>query len=357
MGPRILRKPRWVLLAATVCLAVLGACERKAPMPPGGNTAPPSAPAPAPEPGTQASSSTAPDTSQSRAQWTPLSTDGLRYIALREGYFHSNGSIDRADPRVAVIQYPQTEGQRTFTAAHEESGEVVTLTPALVQQLDLETPKAVWLFGEDGPCRATLRDAYAVVQYEIEPILERGFFLEACTDDYAPVGWVGEQPPDLRWHHASFEFDEIVENPDAMEHPAREQLVELGLLDNIDPDTKKKAVTHVRILMAGPVTEFGVMQHWPHPEDCEEMESGAVRTALWDGTGVPQWLDAGDRFSSPELMGTLTLDGSVAAIVYDERFQMYVQTSTDYLEFLTGDYHDEDVAFWGWSVLEGYCGP
>lgn len=288
------------------------------------------------------------------AEWAPFDASKLMYLPSEDGPFTS--FIEEKGPRLARVFYPNGEVENAFGNEHETSGTVM-LTAKQVTDLKVEKPKAVWMFGSDGPCRAKIKKPYATVMYDAGMVIETGFFLEACTTDYAPVAYVGKKPPPAKWHSATPSFDEIVKKPKSFKHPGRKLLVDLGLLDTRHTETKKKAVTHVRIREAGPVTEFGVMQHWPHPEDCEEEASGGVVPALWDHKSPPQRLDPGDEYDQPELVGSLTLDGKVAAIIYDESFNMYVQTKNAYTEVLTGDYHDEDVAYWGWSVLDGYCGP
>lgn len=288
------------------------------------------------------------------ADWAPFDASKLQYLASEGGDFHSN--IEDKGPRLATITYPDGDVANAFAEQHEGSGTVM-LSPEQIKTLGLKKPKAVWMFGPEGPCKAKPKRAYATVVFEASTVIETGFFLKGCTSDYAPVAYVGKKPPPAKWNGATRTMDDIVKNPKAFKHPARKQLVELGLLDNRHSETNKTAVTHVRITEAGPVTEFGVMQHWPHPEDCEEEQSGGVTPALWDHKSPPQWLRVGDEYQDPELVGTLTLDGKVAAIIFEESFNMYIQTQSAYTEVLTGDYHDEDVAYWGWSVLDGYCGP
>lgn len=222
----------------------------------------------------------------------------------------------------------------------------------------------VWLFGPDGPCRATKQRVFASYYEDVVPTLELGWELDPCANDVAPVAHIGPNPPPLAWVSADVRGDGPITRG-KWEDPLAAELEEQGLWDyeaEVEGERVPKPNFHTRIAEAGPVVELSFAQHWPG-DACEEYEH--TSTVLYARVGddlVP--LPESEDFSAwAELEGVLLEDGELVAAIGTNSFQLYVGTGPleegryRWTEVITGHYHEEDTAYWAWSVLEAYCGP
>lgn len=285
-----------------------------------------------------------------------LEVDKLVLVTMEDGPFPSPAPLDV--PRV-VISIENPEGEAADHAERlvgNDDGYELHDDPA---SIGLPSKPRVWLFGAAGVCEAKVGKAYATAYDDPYLTLERGFVVEPCVDSFAPLAYVGPAAPALRWRAAKSVFFDAVEDPAKWEHATKPVLVANGLTE-WEPDAVPAEV-FVRVREAGKVWEIGYAHHWPHDESCEEEQAIDLRTGLWDGETFEELAEVGPFGRRSELVGVLDLEGEPAVVVADERYQLQLGLVNGrkvvWKEVRTGDYHDEDVAYWGWSVLDGYCGP
>lgn len=269
-------------------------------------------------------------------------------------------------PRAAPIRKPHV-----LMSIDNPEGETAELAERLVASDDgyelhddpsavgLSSKPKVWMFGPAGPCEAKVGKAYVAAYDDPYLTLERGWVIEECVERPAPLVYVGPAAPSLRWREVDSVFFDEVEDPAKWEHATKPVLVANGLTE-WEPDAVPGGV-FIRVREAGKVWEIGYAHHWPHDEACAEEQAIDLRIGLWDGESFEEF-PAVSRFAgSSELVGVLELDGEPVVVVADDHFQLQLGRVTGrkvtWKELRTGDYHDEDVAYWGWSVLDGYCGP
>jgi hypothetical protein len=289
-----------------------------------------------------------------------LHAAALGYLAYANGPFPSPGPIDA--PRwVAAVHEPYGDDPLTaFTDALLEGDPVVDVEPADFERLGLPPPSRVWMFGEQGACEAKVGSAYAQAYEDGFVGLEVGYRLEACTDAPAPVVFLGEAPPDLRWSPATLELSEPVQLEE-WSHPARPLLERWGLTswDGPPPPT-----IYARVGKATNAHELGFAHYDPGDEDDDECgsdeETIAVGLALATDQGFVELPAVDDAVPGEFLVGELLQGDETVAVVAKLRFQMHVWTRASpkaWTHFTTGTYHDEDVAFSAWSVLLDACEP
>lgn len=293
------------------------------------------------------------------AKPTPASAADFRYVAMKKGAF-PNAAGDEHTRVVSRIDYP-SDAKATFAEELIAKGFRRALTAEEAKELELGAPSEVWLFGGDGPCRAELGKPYAAAYDDPTLVLEVGFYVQPCTDAPAPVAFVGAAPPSAKWVDATTDTADEVSKPSEWKHPLRSVLVARGFGDWKSADGPKTGPKfHVRIRSAGPVSELAWAHHWPG-DDCEEHEDIDLAIGVVDGEAFTPFAPPSDYASDAELVGTLTLDDRAWVVIADHRFQLQLGwvdgKSIDWTELDTGNYHDEVTAYWGWSVLEGYCGP
>ena len=279
----------------------------------------------------------------------------FRFFAGDEGPF-PNASGDKQPRVVASVELPE-DARASFAEELLANGYRRTLTDEEAAELEVVAPPQVWLFGSDGPCRAELGPPYAAVYDDPTLVLELGHHVQPCTDAPAPIAFVAEQPPTARWHAVSTDVAEEVSEPARWEHALQPVMIERGFGDR---DAKNPPRVHVRIRSAGPVTELGWAHHWPG-DDCEESEVVDLAIGIRDGDAFTPFAPLDDHSRDAELVGALTVDARAWVVVADHRHQLRLgaiaEQSVRWTELGTGHYHDEVTAYWGFSVLEGYCGP
>ena len=294
-----------------------------------------------------------------------LSDEDFLYVSQKDGDFPSVGS---EQPRLILyfdhereIKFPDELGE-----AFMEEGELRRLDAATAAKLKLTPPGQVWLFGESGPCKAKLGSAYAYPYTDGMPAIEVGYLLEPCADKFAPLAYVGAEAPKAQWESAGLDVsEELGKDWKKWAHPKREAFAALGAFDwTPDEDEKRRPRLHLRSLEAGAAGEVAYAWHWPG-DACEESESIGRAVGLWSGGKFSALPDLSEYSGAGELMGALMLGELTLVIVVKDRFQLYFSRwrgpgDGDYgawVERRTGEYHDEEVAYAGWSVLESYCGP
>lgn len=320
--------------------------------PPTVATAPPDAAEPVAEREVVAQEASEP----SASEVVPIEADRFAFVAMEDGPF-PNAAPLRTTRVVVSIESPEGEAaedaERLLSDSrgverHDEPGAI-----------GLATTPRVWMFGKAGPCEAKVGKAYVAAYDDPYLTLERGFEIESCAEDFAPLAYLGDAAPPLSWRVPTTVYYDTVADPTEWEHATKPVLMANGLAE-WEPDAPPAEIS-VRVHEAGKVWEIGYAHLWPHEEACEEEEGVDLRIGLWDGKRFDE-LSPVSRFAgNSELIGVLELDGDAAAVIADERYQLQLGLldgpTIAWSEVRTGDYHDEDVAYWGWSVLEGYCGP
>jgi hypothetical protein len=301
----------------------------------------------------------APATPRSRPSPIVLAPAELAYVADAGGGFPSMLSTPGPRLVLAVLDEPPA-----FVDAEAEG--VQDVADEALATIGVARPSAVWLPTPSGTCRAALGSGYVghyaegVVAYEV------GYHLKPCAPVFGPIGVLADDaPPELRWVAATVELDEQVEL-DAWAHPMREAFLELGLGTHVDEAGAPAPVRAARIstVEGTSLRQLVAVDHWPAPEPCNEVEAVTIGTGLWDGTAL-RWLPTPEPTPwephEPQLVGAL-VDGRVpVVVVYTVRFQAMVGTRDAageyrWSEISTGRYHDEDVAFSGYSRRQ-HCGP
>ncbi|MCX4243251.1 hypothetical protein [Paraliomyxa miuraensis] len=227
-------------------------------------------------------------------------------------------------------------------------------------------PPSVWLVTPAGACPATLKDGYVGYYAEGPEAYEVGFHLVPCAADFGPLAVVAELPPhELRWVPAEVELDDRVE-PSAWEHPLRDAFVELGLGTHQDDAGTPAPARWARIMAVPgtPLRQLFAIDHWPAEEACDEHEVVSSGLVMMGDEG-PAWLlppeDLGWGGGEAQLVGALVQGEVPLVVVQRVRFQAGLglrdrDGGYQWFELDTGRYHDEDVAYAGYSVRQ-YCGP
>ena len=335
---------------SVLALLVLGGCRGAGPTV---TPEPPMATEPKPEPEAKV-----PEKPPLPAETIPIELEAERFafVAYDDGPF----------PNVAPAQWPRVvvsidnpEGEDAKLAERltaDDRGWEAHQDPATI---GLPPPPTIWMFGAEGACQAKVGPAYVSAYEDAYLTLERGFRIEPCTKTFAPVAFLGPEAPPMRWRVATNEYYETVE-PATWDHPVRATLMARGLAQ-WDADAPPPDEIIVRIRKAGAIAELGYAQHWPNEDDCAEDQAIDQTVGFWDGAAFEPLPSVNEYAGSPELVGVLELDGKPRVAIGDLSFQLQLGVlegrDVTWTELPTGDYHDEDVAYWGWSVLDGYCGP
>lgn len=343
--------------ARLLVLLTCAACSREAPSstPPGQ----PSAASPAAGQG-----SARPEPEVERVSPPELAT--LRYVANAVEDFPYSGKPDTLRLIVQIIEPEEPEeGKKAdpwyaFTEQLADGDHTVPLDPALEAEHAFRPSQDVWLFGADGPCKTELGPGFAWAETESGYLtLKIGYEVERCTKAPSPIVYLGDEPPPVKWTPIEQTAYEMLEDPQTWQHPKRAALEKLGLLEWDAEDGDPDIV--VRIHEAGDIVELGYAHHWP-ADTCEEEEQGIyLEVGRWVGDHVEPLPAYEHPYAHVELVGALYGPNGMWAVVADSQFQLQLGYSSEagwsWTELQTGVYHDEDIAYWGWSVLENYCGP
>lgn len=279
----------------------------------------------------------------------------LGYVARPSGPFPNPGEIETT--RLVVSIREDLDDQLLhYTDTLLEGDRVIDVAPADRKLLGLSTKPNVWLFGHSAPCKAKVGKPYAQAHDEGSVALEVGYRLKPCGKNPAPIAHLGDTPPDLRWKTAKVELSERVDLTQ-WKHPARQTLEGWGLAEW----EGKTPTVYARIARAHNAHELGYAHYLPGTDECgSEEESTVVRIALWSGKTFSELPAVEEALGGEALVGELTFEDATIAVVATLRYQMYVWVAampTTWTEFRTGSYHDEDVAYSGWSVLQNPCEP
>lgn len=295
-----------------------------------------------------------------RAQPWVLAPPQLAYVADASGVFPS--MLGTPGPRLvlAVLDDPPP------FAEPDEPG-VFDVDDETLAELGAARPRAVWMVTPKGACQATVGDGYVGHYAEGLPAYEVGYRLAPCGAGFGPLAVLADElPPELRWVAATVELDDEVD-PETWEHPLRDAFVGLGLGTSLDDAGRPAPARWARIVgvEGTPLRQLVAVDHWPAEEACDEQEVVANATALGGGGDELRWLSPPDDLAwgggQAQLAGAI-VDGDVpVVVVHTVRFQAGVGVRDaageyQWLELPTGRYHDEDVAFSGYSVRQ-YCGP
>jgi hypothetical protein len=277
----------------------------------------------------------------------PPRTKDLLFLADEDGYFPSNGPL--VEPRVVLGVHKPKAKEKALATDLYDRGAFVDLDEDGRRRFGIAPLDSVWMFGTDGPCRAKVRGSYAQAYIETESALEIGHRIEACTKNAAPVVFVGETPPALRWVEATEEFSKPID-PKTWSHPARPLLERWGLI----PKKRKPPATHIRIERAANAHNLAFAHHWP-PDVVEFEEENVVGAcALQTPSGFVELPH--DSVMSPGLLAGALVDNGQAQVVFlSYEYQLRVWTAAEpgrWTEFTTGIYHEEEIVYFGWSVLE-----
>lgn len=329
-------------VSAALSVSTLSGCPGSTP-----TVAPEPSAAPLPEPAAEVETS---EPDEPAPGPITLEVDKLAFLARDYSPFPQAAPIRK--PRV-VISIESPEGDAADLAER-----LVSSDDGYELHEDPTKPK-VWMFGATGPCEAKVGQAYVAAYDDPYLTLERGFVLEPCDERAAPLVYVGPAAPSLRWRAADNVFFDAVKDPAKWEHATKPVLVANGLTE-WEPDAVPAEV-FVRVREAGKVWEIGYAHHWPSVADCDEVQAIDLRMGFWDGEAFAELPPVSRFASNSELIGVLELDGEPAVVIADDHFQVQLGVvngrKVAWQEVRTGDYHDEDIVYWGWSVLDGYCGP
>ena len=284
----------------------------------------------------------------------------LRYVANAVEDYPYFGKPDALRLIVLIVELEEGDVWFDFTNALADGDRSVPLDPALEQRHHLRPEDDVWLIGPEGPCKTALGPGHATAVTESGyAVLEVHYEVRRCTDAPSPVAYVGSEPPPVTWVPVAQDFHDLLEEPDAWQHPKRAALVKMGLLE-WDADAGVPDVV-VRIHEAGDVVELGYAHHWPADTCEEEEESVWLELGEWRDDHLEPLPEFEHPYAGVELVGALQGPKGLWAVVADSQFQLQLGFDSaagwSWTELSTGVYHDEDIAFWGWSVLENYCGP
>ncbi len=287
----------------------------------------------------------------------PLPTRAL--VPAELGYVRVRSLDERGDiPQLVFVQEMEDELDSDTGPSFEEHP-----TADDARARGLPEVSEVWLFGPDGPCRARQVRIFADHYEDVVPTLELGWELEACADEFAPVAHLGPSPPALRWIDAEVRHAGPLERA-SWKDPLADALEDQGLWEATPDDTGPQVDPSffTRVAEAGPVVELSYAQHWPG-DACEEYEHTSTVIYAREGEALIELPTSDEIYGSPELVGALVDEDGLVATVATHAFQIWIGTGPlepdryRWTEIHTGNYHEEDTAYWAWSVLEAYCGP
>lgn len=249
------------------------------------------------------------------------------------------------------------------------------LDPALLASLELAPPHStIWLVDDEGVCEARLAAPIVAIYTEVDPTLELSWRLEGCDPDraWAPIGLFTLAPPEqLRYVEAQLERSEAIE-PARVEGRAatlvRENAAEIveASKEASEPPPDEWWIRELAI----PDTDIAQVQFaglWrDHPargedyDDCSETATITRWTADW---AEPEFSpfdaneDADYGWDESELVGAFVIGRKAKWLVYTVQLQALLVGPSRAPELIvTGDYHDEVVAFAGWSPAAS-CEP
>lgn len=239
-----------------------------------------------------------------------------------------------------------------------DDGGFATLDDQRAEQLGLERPPRVWMFGSSGPCEAKLGSAYAIAEHDGPLVLELGFVVEPCAEHFAPVAYLGATPPALSWRDVECSRAAPIEDVESWTHPERSAYEQLGLFDwKPDDDHASAPEQHwIRSCKIDPVvTELAWSWVWPS-EPCWNAER-VSRDIGVGRAGTFEPLPRLDEGVAPELIGALMAEDQPAAILGAGWPELHIGTQIGggfvWTPMIVGGFHDEVVAASDdWSVLD-----
>ncbi|MEZ4384868.1 MAG: hypothetical protein R3A79_26290 [Nannocystaceae bacterium] len=240
--------------------------------------------------------------------------------------------------------------------------------------LGLTRPESVWLFGEDGPCRASIGAPY-ILAYKYGPeVIELGYRIDLCGAakpsaaasqlPFAPLALVAADAPQAKWVAVGRGTSTKVEGPwSAWTHPRRATFEALGALAwTPDGGESRTPTLHVRERSAGAwAAELGYAWHWPGRE-CHEREETTLRVGTWAGERFEPLPAFDGAKAHGALVGVLATDAAPLVVIGRLDHQMYL-APWDGARFGKWEERrvfgypvdDEDRRDVLWSVLEHEC--
>jgi hypothetical protein len=315
---------------------------------------------------------TPPDTSRADAQVEPvpvedepaqieaqpaLDPESLVYLpAPGNGLFQ----LDHQQPSLAlIIDVEPDDKARAQLATQLADGDGHTILSAEQEKsLGLERPQSVWMFGSSGPCEAKLGSPYAIADAEGLLVLELGYVVEPCTDEFAPVAHLGSQPAPLSWRRVDCSDAEQIAAPDSWAHPQRAAYEQLGMLDwepSEDYPTEPEQWWIRSCAVEPAIVELAWSWVWPD-KPCWQGEY-VSRDIAWWRDGALELLPRLDEGVAPELIGALVNGEEPIAIFASGWPELYIGVRTGdefgWTAMTVGEFHDEVVAASDdWSVLD-----
>jgi hypothetical protein len=200
------------------------------------------------------------------------------------------------------------------------------IDPAELEALQLMPPAThVWLFGSEGPCKATVGAPSVAGHPTVSTVIVVQYALEGCPEAaWAPVGSLADSlPPDVRWVAAEqVAEDRLVADsewdhpfapattwPAAPERVADETLVVARAVRGLDPLPGQTIATSI----------------WRNAGDeCLDQESTAVGHLLLRTSGAEAQTPLPEVETVVELLGAVAQGESAEAIVFGDRIDLFV---------------------------------
>ncbi len=200
------------------------------------------------------------------------------------------------------------------------------IDPAELEALRLMPPAThVWLFGPEGPCRATVGAPSVAGHPTVGGVIVVRYALDGCPDAaWAPVGSLADSiPADVRWVAAETVAEETLVADGDWEHPFAPATSWPPAPERI-PDETYVVARAVRGLDPLPGQTIAT-SIWRHADDeCLDVESTAVGHLLLRTTGAEAQTPLPEVETVAELLGAVVQGQSAEALVYGDRIDLFV---------------------------------
>ncbi len=194
--------------------------------------------------------------------------------------------------------------------------------PGDLEDLDITPPASwVWLFGPEGPCRATVGAPFVGRAYRDVRVLEVSYALQGCQltrQRWAPVASVADSmPADVTWTEATITEPAQFGEDEKWNHPLADHTTRPTAEDQTLPARYVGQARVVGGLQPLPAQAI-VTGVWEDPQDaCKDREMHDVVLGWWDRYGVaPLELALSDDAGTPLLVGALVQAGDPQALLF-----------------------------------------
>lgn len=191
-----------------------------------------------------------------------------------------------------------------------------------LEDLDITPPAEwVWLFGPEGPCRATVGAPVVGRAYRDVRVLEVSYVLEGCQlagRRWAPVASVADSmPADVTWTEATVTEPAQFLESERWNHPLADYTARPVAEDQTLPTRYVGQARIVGGLQPLPAQAV-VTGVWEDPSDaCEDRELHDVVLGWWDRRGIaPLGLPFSEEAGTPLLVGALVQAGDPQALLF-----------------------------------------